>query len=182
MPWEKTTVVILPSLRGSNVNIVFSVGYVRVAHAPAAKFLSPLRGFVSRSARLTRRDARRHIIIRRRDAGRHIPGRRRDAGRHIPGRRRDAERHIRRRDTGQNYTKRAVAKKQQPFLCMYLFSKFSGDSRDSRIAGKVLYQSTSGFTQTPDLAPLYMASMTAERRAASLGETSGTFLPTTASR
>ena len=31
-PWLTPVVVILPPLRGSNVNIVFSVGYVRVAH------------------------------------------------------------------------------------------------------------------------------------------------------
>ena len=32
MPWGVPMVVILPPLRGSNVNIVFSVGYVHVAH------------------------------------------------------------------------------------------------------------------------------------------------------
>ena len=31
-PWVAPTALFLPPLRGSNVNIVFTVGYVRVAH------------------------------------------------------------------------------------------------------------------------------------------------------
>ncbi len=46
-PWVAPTGVILPSLRGSYVNIIFTVGYVRVAHFTHGWGLPPLRGFVA---------------------------------------------------------------------------------------------------------------------------------------
>ena len=51
--WIVPTVGILPPLRGSDVNIVFTVGFAapKALASPTAKFLSPLRGFVARSAR-----------------------------------------------------------------------------------------------------------------------------------
>ena len=55
MPWVAPTGVILPPLRGSNVNIVFTVGFAapKALASPTSKFHSPLRGFVARSARMT---------------------------------------------------------------------------------------------------------------------------------
>jgi len=46
MPWVALTVVILPPLRGSDINIVFTVGFAapKALASPTSKFLSPLRG------------------------------------------------------------------------------------------------------------------------------------------
>ena len=47
--WFFTNRCFLPPLRGSNVNIVFTVGFAtpKVLASSTAKFLSPLRGFVA---------------------------------------------------------------------------------------------------------------------------------------